>query len=140
MNAWWDQNDSLCQPTTNISLNFASSPVSCHVVFILLQVCVWKKKYVFSSQVSPSAGVCFALGEEVGWRFSQGNAPLKKASLPPAPLSLVHAAICMYITDAEMHPLEGLLNSQPFFFSSHSAASPLSHPDIFAGSLLSGNI
>lgn len=46
MNAWWDQCDSLCQPTTNTPLNFVSSPVSRRrAVFILLQIYVCKMKY-----------------------------------------------------------------------------------------------
>lgn len=101
-----------------ISLNFASFPVSRHhVVFTLLQVCVCKMKCVVAGFPLPSAGVCvLRWAEEVGWRFSQGNAPLKKASLPPASFSLVRAAICMYVTDAQTQTVEGLPNSHSTSF------------------------
>lgn len=36
----------------------------------------------------------------------------KKLSLLLAFLSLMHAAICMYIADIEMHMVEGFLNSR----------------------------
>lgn len=46
----------------------------------------------------------------------------KKGASAACYLSLVHAAICMYITDAETHTVEGFLNSHTtlslFFFSS----------------------
>lgn len=65
-----------------------------------------------------SSAVCFVLmgGGRLELGIVQGNVALKKEkkklSLLLALLSLMHAAICMYITDIEMHMVGRTLNSQ----------------------------
>lgn len=62
------------------------------------------------------SSACFVLmgGGRLELGIVQGNVALKKKkklSLLLAFLSLMHASICMYITDIEMHMVERFLNS-----------------------------
>lgn len=58
--------------------------------------------------------VCFRMmgGGRLELGSEERKKKKKKVSLLLAFLSPMHAAICMYITDIEMHMVEGILNSQ----------------------------
>lgn len=85
---------------------------------------------------------------EVGWSLASFRVMClwkkRKTIALLAFLSLMHAAICMYIADIEMHMVERFLNSPNhrlssfFFFLSRSLCSTSPHPNhlrIFAKSL-----